>query len=71
MADIAMCFGRDCDKRKDCYRYRAMPDSSDQTYGTFDLSRSAESHCDFYWAIELAEGASTERSQQRPGPCGS
>ena len=34
--DIAMCFGNSCDRRNDCFRYRAQPNPWRQSYCEFD-----------------------------------
>lgn len=35
MPDISMCFGKDCDRREHCYRYRAKPNQV-QTYSDLE-----------------------------------
>ena len=35
MPDISMCKNKDCPSKRDCYRYRAIPDEV-QVYSEFD-----------------------------------
>lgn len=35
MADISMCANKTCEKRADCYRYRACPSEFRQAYAGF------------------------------------
>lgn len=35
MPDIAMCLNNECPKRNDCYRYRAVANEYQQSYGPF------------------------------------
>lgn len=46
MPDISMCENDKCEKRKNCYRFRAKP-SSWQTYSDFEAD-----NCEFFWSIE-------------------
>lgn len=41
MPDISMCFGKDCDRREQCYRYMAKPNQV-QTYS--DLEHDCKKH---------------------------
>ena len=41
MPDISMCFGKDCDRREHCYRYKAKPNQV-QTYR--DLEHDCKMH---------------------------
>ena len=37
MPDISMCFGKNCYKKNDCYRFTAKPDRF-QSYANFDYN---------------------------------
>jgi hypothetical protein len=61
MADISMCLGRHCAARQSCYRFRAVADGDDQSYGNFDRSPIAgPQSCDYFWPVDQAEGALRE-----------
>ena len=46
MPDISMCANNKCSKKKDCYRYRALPDSPWQAYSEFEPLASGQ--CDYF-----------------------
>lgn len=45
MADISMCSGDGCDKRKQCYRHTATPNPFLQAY----FIAPPPSPCEFFW----------------------
>lgn len=49
MADIAMCRGAGCDKKENCYRFKAKPD----TYQSYFVEAPIDNgYCDSFWPIE-------------------
>ena len=50
MPDITMCTGKDCEKKKDCYRYMAPP-SKYQSMSDFE---NREEDCQYFWEIDPA-----------------
>lgn len=46
--DIAMCMGGKCPIKKDCYRYRAIPNLR-QNYFTIP---PIEKECHYFWQLE-------------------
>jgi len=61
MPDIAMCVRIDCDKKMECYRYRAVP----QKYQTIFEPSKIGNDCEYFWKIDsnykLAEIPMAER----------
>ena len=49
MPDISMCFGFDCALKKDCYRYRAVPELL-QMY--FTIPPVKEDKCDYFCKLK-------------------
>jgi len=47
MADITMCMGNNCNKKKKCYRYTAIPDQW-QSWSSYDEIKKA-GHCEYFW----------------------
>ena len=47
MADIAMCFGKDCPMKLQCYRFTAVPNEYAQSYGEF---KHKDGKCDAFLA---------------------
>lgn len=50
MPDIMMCVNEECNKRKNCYRYRAIPQEFGQSYACFQ-----DRGCTFFWEIEKGQ----------------
>jgi len=51
MPDISLCNNRECPLRAECYRYRAVPTSTVQTYTAFEVPEG-EDRCEFFMDIE-------------------
>lgn len=51
MPDISMCLNNECSKRRDCYRYRAVPGEIRQVYAKFKPYNSA-GDCEYFWRIK-------------------
>jgi hypothetical protein len=49
MADISKCFGKNCPKKKTCYRYTAEANPYRQSYAAFDNNSET---CEHYWQVE-------------------
>lgn len=46
MPDITMCLnGKECPKRKECYRYMAYPDR----YQSYAMYYKGDKECESYW----------------------
>jgi hypothetical protein len=54
MSDITMCWGKDCPDKNLCYRYRAVPDSHVQSYGSFTPEEGA-TRCECFWGYEKGQ----------------
>lgn len=46
MPDITMCLSHDCEKKEQCYRYRADPSKYNQAYWDFKTQQDGE--CKFF-----------------------
>mgnify|MGYP003680328216 FL=1 len=51
MPDIAMCFAENCEKKEECYRFKAEP-SDYQSYTDFSDDIDEEDRCGWFWEIE-------------------
>ena len=51
MPDISMCNGKKCPKKKQCYRYMAIPDRY-QSYAMFEESCLKDKKFENFWSIE-------------------
>jgi polyphosphate kinase 2 (PPK2 family) len=49
MPDIAMCSGRDCAVRENCYRHKAKPCEWRQSY--FVEPPGRDEKCQYYWRL--------------------
>lgn len=49
MPDISMCMDKHCTLRHDCYRYTAMANEPQQSYGGF---KQVNDKCDYFWDNE-------------------
>ena len=47
MADITMCFGKGCELKETCYRYKAKPNEYGQSFSNF--VPTDDSVCEYYW----------------------
>lgn len=54
MADIAMCNGKGCHIREECYRHIAKPDPKfqDQVAEAFKKCKSGLIYCENFWPIQ-------------------
>ena len=59
MPDITMCYGEGCDKKENCYRYKAEPDTY-QSYAQYEPKG-----CDSYWPMD---NFATENLQKHHKP---
>ncbi len=48
MADISMCLGKNCPKKKKCYRYTARPNPYAQSYSDFENRCPKNNYKDFW-----------------------
>jgi len=48
MADLAMCQNKECPKRAECYRYRAIPNEKWQSYQDFNHGVDG---CEYFWEV--------------------
>lgn len=48
MPDIAMCIGKGCPKKNNCYRYTATPDQWGQSYCDFENTCPKNNYKDFW-----------------------
>ena len=48
MCDISMCRNEECEKKQQCYRYRAIPDEL-QTFCEFKYE---DGKCDYFYPIQ-------------------
>lgn len=55
MPDISMCFGEDCKKRDNCYRYTAKPYEFMQSYMMPDPE-----NCEHFWPDKPKEDTKKE-----------
>jgi len=51
MADISMCKGTGCKRKKECYRHRA-PKSDYQSYFVNPPLDTDTQACDYFWSTE-------------------
>lgn len=49
MADITMCRGEGCERKLNCYRHTAEPNTHRQSY--FVESPIINNVCDYYWEL--------------------
>lgn len=42
MADITMCQNHKCEKKEECYRYKAIPNPHYQSYAIFNCTKENE-----------------------------
>ena len=49
MPDISMCQNKECNFKKDCYRFTAKPDEVCQTYGEFNCKDKVAIDT-FFWS---------------------
>ena len=50
MPDISMCLNKTCDKRKNCYRFMAIPNPYRQSY--MEFKPDEEGVCGYFWQQE-------------------
>lgn len=50
MSDISMCLNKECPKKNDCYRFRAIPHPTYQSYA--DFKYDSINGCEAFWPLE-------------------
>lgn len=62
MADISMCLGEGCPKKKQCHRYTAHPNPYAQSYSDFDKRCPNNNYQDFWDNTGMGDIISIKRS---------
>lgn len=52
MADISMCTGKKCKRKKECYRFRAPINEYAQSYFANPPLDADTQACDYFWSTE-------------------
>ena len=57
MPDISMCLESECNKKKECYRYNAVPNEFRQS--CFLNKEKTGDKCESFWPIEESDSLQT------------
>jgi len=52
MPDITMCMGGECKLKETCYRYRAIPCESRQSFFSLVPCGDRLDYCEYFWQLD-------------------
>lgn len=62
MPDISLCVNKECEKRQQCYRYRAIAHPYWQSFAAFKPDEDGE--CDYFWSVDGLEEYLEDMSEE-------